>query len=155
MPSSTSHSANPHFYLLFQSGPAEKSKYSQARAKEKSRDGGTAHKGGKQATPLWCKISVKRELTTSRMRLSRGIGRQVFAAAASDQRWTPVRKNEGKACEWWQSGRFLSVRWDRSQGLAIGRHSAVCPADGLSKYEGWREQMDRSNQRENQRLSDF
>lgn len=53
-------------------------------------------------------------------------------------------------------GRFLSLRWDRSQGLAIGRHGAVCPADGLSKYEGWREQMDRSIQTQNQqRLSDF
>lgn len=55
--------------------------------------------GGKQATPLWCQVPAKRELAASRMWLSPQIGRQVFAAAAPDQRWTPAKKNEGNACE--------------------------------------------------------
>lgn len=139
MLSSTSRSHNPHFYRPFQSEPQEQSKYSQAQAKEESEDGAAAPGGGKQATPLWCQVSVKRDQDPECGRWTSGVC-SCCVTSKLDTREEKHRKSSGMN----ESSGFLSVGRERCQGLATGRHGAMCPADGPSKYEGRREQMDYS-----------
>lgn len=88
---------------------------------------------------MWCPVSVKPELAASRMWLSRRIGRQVFAAAPSDQSKEPARHQQRKMRETLANDgnrAGVCLRWDRGQGPAPDPRSAMCPADGHSKYEG-------------------
>lgn len=75
----------------------------------------------------------------------------MLAAADSHHKRAEVEENGGKGLKRWRSCRFLSPQWDSGQGLAGGRRGAMCPTDGLSKYDGCQGQMDRSILRREQR----